>query len=130
MLELHSEGFGQSEIAERLGIGRSSVYRIIKAAKEKEPAPVVAETSSVPDWATLTVETAETPLTPITNYTANKEFCQALLDDVDTAIKMLTECVYSEDIYSSEKTAFDIGGAVRKLQDAYNRLEEVIYENN
>ena len=141
VLELHSEGFGQSEIAERLGIGRSSVYRIIKAAEqtapeqptaeEKEPAPVAAETSSVPDWATLTVETAETPLTPITNYTANKEFCQGLLDDIDTAIKMLMECVFgSESIYSPEKTAFDIGGAVRKLQDAYNKLEEVIYENN
>lgn len=123
-------------ISEKLGIGRSSVYRIIKAAKqptakEKEPAPVAAETSSVPDWATLTVETAETPLTPITNYTANKEFCQALLDDVDTAIKMLMECVFGgESIYSPEKTAFDIGGAVRKLQDAYNKLEEVMYGNN
>lgn len=138
VLELHSEGLGQSEIAERLGIGRSSVYRIIKAAEqtapepptaeEKEPAPVAAETSSEPDWETLTTETAETLLTPIINDTTNKALCQGLLDDIDTAIKMLMECVFGgESIYSSEKTAFDIGGAVRKLQDAYNRLEEVIY---
>lgn len=143
-IELHQAGMTQAKIAEELSIGTASVYRILKAAKqtateqptaeeaeEKEPAPVAAETSSEPDWATLTVETAETPLTPITNYTADKEFCQGLLDDIDTAIKMLLESVFgSEDIYSSEKTAFAIGGAVRKLQDAYNKLEEVIYENN
>ena len=145
VLELHEAGMSQAKIAEELSIGRSSVYRMIKAAKqptpedlqditpveEKEPAPVAAETSSEPDWETLTVETAETPLAPITNYTADREFCQALLDDIDTAIKMLMECVFGgESIYSPEKTAFDIGGAVRKLQDAYNKLEEVIYENN
>lgn len=143
VIELHEAGLSHVKIAAELNIGRSSVYRILKDAnqpapedlqdlpvvEEKEPAPVAAETSSK-EWATLTVETAETPLTPITNYTADKEFCQGLLDDIDTAIKMLMECALGEDVYSSIKTAYDIGGAVRKLQDAYNMLEEVIYENN
>lgn len=131
VVELKEAGMSQSKIAAELCIGKSSVYRILKAAaEEKEPAPVAAETSSEPKWETLT-ETAETLLTPIINDTTDKAFCQALLDDIDTAIKMLLESVFgSEDIYSSEKTAFAIGGAVRKLQDAYNKLEEVIYENN
>lgn len=140
VVELRKSGMTLSQITNALNIGKTSVCRILKAAEqtspeqptaeEKEPAPVAAETSSVPDWATLTVETAETPLTPITNYTANKEFCQALLDDVDTAIKMLMECVFGgESIYSPEKTAFDIGGAVRKLQDVYNKLEEAMYDD-
>ena len=132
VVELRKSGMTLSQITNALNIGKTSVCRILKAAaEEKEPAPVAAETSSEPDWETLTVETAETPLAPITNYTADREFCQALLDDIDTAIKMLMECVFGgESIYSPEKTAFDIGGAVRKLQDAYNKLEEVIYENN
>ena len=121
-------------ISKKLGIGRSSVYRIIKAAEqtapeqptaeEKEPAPVAAETSS--EWECVTSDTLD-----ISNDNISKALCQALLDDIDTAIKMLIECVFGgESIYSPEKTAFDIGGAVRKLQDAYNKLEEVIYENN
>ena len=142
VLELHEAGMTDAAIAVELCIGTSSVYRILKKAKqptpedlqdlptaeEKEPAPVAAKTSSEPDWETLTVETAETPLTPITNYTADKEFCQALLADIDTAIKMLMECALGDDVYSSTKTAYDIGGAVIKLQDAYNMLEEKVYE--
>ena len=141
VIELHEAGLSQAKIAEELSIGTSSAYRILKEAKhptpedlqdlptteEKEPAPVAAETSSK-EWETLTVETAETPLTPITNYTADKAFCQELLDDIDTAIKMLMECALGEDVYSSTKTAYDIGGAVRKLQDVFNKLEERGYE--
>ncbi len=33
VLELHAEGVGGTEIAKRLGIGRASVYRILKAAR-------------------------------------------------------------------------------------------------
>ena len=128
VVELRKSGMTLSQITNALNIGKSSVCRILKAAaEEKELAPVAAETSSEPKWETLT-ETAETLLTPIINDTTDKTFCQVLLDDIDTAIKMLLESVFgSEDIYSPEKTAFDIGGAVRKLQDAYNKLEEVIY---
>lgn len=131
VVELHKAGMTNAAIATELCIGRSSVYRIIKAAEqtapeqptaeEKEPAPVAAETSS--EWECVTSDTLT-----INNDNISKDFCQGLLDDIDTAIKMLMECVFGgESIYSSEKTAFDIGGAVRKLQDAYNRLEEVIY---
>lgn len=128
VLELHEEGLSQAKISEKLGIGSSSVYRIIKAteqptAEEKEPAPVAAETSS--EWECVTSDTLT-----INNDNISKDFCQALLDDIDTAIKMLLESVFgSEDIYSSEKTAFAIGGAVRKLQDAYNKLEEAMYDD-
>lgn len=73
------------------------------------------------------METAETPLTPITNYTADKEFCQGLLADIDVAMKMIMECALGEDVYCSTKVAYDIGGAVRKLQDVYNKLEEEIF---
>ena len=123
VLELYSEGFGQSEIAERLGIGRSSVYRIIKAAEEEELAAAATATSS--EWECVTSDTLT-----INNNTTDKALCQALLDNIDTAMKMLLECALGEDVYSSTKAAYDIGGAVRKLQDAYNKLEEVIYENN
>lgn len=134
VLELHSGGLSQMGISKKLGIGRSSVYRIIKAAEqtspeeptaeEKEPAPVAAETSS--EWECVTSDTLD-----ISNDNISKDFCQGLLDDIDTAIRILMECVFGgESIYSSTKAAYDIGGAVRKLQDAYNKLEEVIYENN
>lgn len=136
VIELHEAGLSHVKIAAELNIGRSSVYRILKdanqpapedlqdlpTAEEKEPAPVAAETSS--EWECVTSDTLT-----INNDTTDKAFCQVLLDDIDTAIKMLLESVFgSEDIYSSEKTAFAIGGAVRKLQDAYNKLEERVYE--
>lgn len=139
-IELHEAGMTQAKIAEELSVGTASVYRILKAAKqtsedlqdlptaeEKEPAPVAAETSSK-DWETLTVETAETPLTPITNNTTDKEFCQALIADIDEAMKMLMECALGEDVYSSAKAAYDIGGAMIRLQDAYSKLQEKVYE--
>ena len=126
VVELRKSGMTLSQITNALNIGKTSVCRILKAAaEEKEPAPVAAETSSEPKWECVTSDTLT-----ISNDTTDKAFCQVLLDDIDTAIKMLTECVYSEDIYTSVKAAFDIGEAVAKLQGAYNRLEEVIYENN
>ena len=134
VVELRKAGMTLSQIANELSIGTSSVRRILKAAEqtapeqptaeEKEPATAATATSS--EWECVTSGTLD-----INNDNISKDFCQGLLDDIDTAIKMLMECVFGgESIYSPEKTAFDIGGAVRKLQDAYNRLEEVIYQNN
>lgn len=134
VIELHEGGVSQMGISKKLGIGRSSVYRIIKAAEQTAPEqqtaeekePATAATAASSEWECVTSDTLD-----INNDNISKDFCQGLLDDIDTSIKILMECVFGgESIYSSEKTAFDIGGAVRKLQDAYNKLEEVIYENN
>ena len=101
---------------------KCGVY-LSKYIKENEPAAAATEASS--ECECVTSGTLD-----INNDNISKDFCQGLLDDIDTAIKMLMECVFGdESIYSSEKTAFDIGGAVRKLQDAYNRLEVTIFEN-
>ncbi|MBS7398236.1 MAG: helix-turn-helix domain-containing protein [Ruminiclostridium sp.] len=123
VVDLRKAGMTLSQITNALNIGKSSVCRILKAAaEEKEPAPVAAETSS--EWECVTSDTLT-----ISNDTTDKAFCQVLLDDIDTAIKMLMECVYGEDIYSSIKAAFDIGEVVAKLRDAYNKLEEVVYDD-
>ena len=124
VLELHSEEFGLSEIAERLGIGRSSVYRIIKAAEEKEPATAATATSS--EWECVTSDTLD-----INNDNISKDFCQACIRDICTARDSLIELVFGSyaDIYATAKTtakiAFTVGEATRKLKDVQSRLEEV-----
>lgn len=90
ILALRDEGLKPAQIAERLGIGQTSAYRILRAQESPAAEPQATELPVVDAAATVSSTAADTPLSPTSSGLPDNNDTQAGAEDMAMRAGALT----------------------------------------
>lgn len=117
ILALRDEGLKPAQIAERLGIGQTSVYRILRAQESPAAEPQASELPVVDAAATVSSTAADTPLSPTSSGLPDNNDTQAGAEDMAMRAGALTASGMSLTAVAAELN-LGVGETYRLIQQA------------